>query len=177
MQKILLFIALLTPFGYLLFGVQGANDPIKYIYVYTGISALVLLMLSLAIRPLRRWKNLMRYRKTVGLAAFFYAALHFLNFFILDAQLDIVFVLKETFDKPFIYLGMITFIILLFMAITSTKKLFCTWNKWHKMVYIALILVTTHAAMAQKVMSSLEYAYIVATCMLLGYRFFVIPKT
>jgi sulfoxide reductase heme-binding subunit YedZ len=96
--------------------------------------------------------------------------LHFLNFYILDAQFDFAFVIKETLDKPFVYLGMISFVILLFMAITSTKKLFVKFNKQHKAVYLVLILVTIHASMAQKVLSSLEYTFIVVTSILLGYR-------
>ncbi len=114
----------------------------------------------------------------IGLYAFFYAFLHFLNFYILDAQLDFAFVVKETIDKPFVYLGMISFLILFFMALTSTKKLFLKFNKQHKAVYLVLILVTIHASIAQKVLSSLEYTFIVVTCILLGYRFYtmVLPN-
>ena len=80
--------------------------------------------------------NLMKYRKEIGLLGFSYALLHLLNFIILDAQFDFQFVIKETLDKPFIYLGMIAFFIILFMAITSTKKLYKKYNKYHKLVYL-----------------------------------------
>lgn len=172
MKKVILFVALLVPFFYLLFTVMEANDPIKYIFTYTGLSSLIILMLSLSITPIRKVINLVKYRRMVGLFAFFYAFLHFLNFFILDAELSLAFVIKETLDKPFVYLGMIAFSILLFMAITSTKKLFVKFNSWHKAVYIALILVTIHSSMAQKVLSSLEYTFISVTCILLGYRLY-----
>jgi len=170
MKKVLLFIALLLPAVYLLLTVTNANDPIKYIYTYTGVSAITILMISLAITPLKSIINLLKYRRMIGLFAFFYAFLHFLNFYILDAELDVAFVVKETLDKPFIYLGMISFCILLFMAITSTKKLFRKFNKWHMMVYVVLVLVTIHSSMAQKVLSRLEYTFIAVTCILLGYR-------
>ena len=54
------------------------------------------------------------------------------------------------------------------MAITSTKKLFAKFNKYHKAVYLVLILVTIHSSMAQKVLSSLEYTFIVITCYIVG---------
>lgn len=170
MKKVFLFIVLLLPLVYLLATVQSANDPIKYIFTYTGLSSIIILMISLTLTPLKKVINLIKYRRMIGLFAFFYAFLHFLNFYILDAQLDFTFVIKETLDKPFIYLGMIAFAILLFMAITSTKKLFRRFNSWHKSVYIVLILVTIHSSMAQKVLSSLEYTFILVTCILLGYR-------
>jgi len=172
MKKIVVFIVLLLPLAYLVFNVQEANDPIKYIYTKTGLSAITLLMVSLSISPLKKMINLLKYRKMIGLFAFFYAFLHFLNFFILDAELDLSFAIKETLDKPFIYLGMISICILLFMALTSTKKLFKKFNKYHAGVYVVLILVTIHSSMAQKVLSSLEYTFILAACILLGYRIF-----
>lgn len=86
--------------------------------------------------------------------------MHFLNFYILDAELDFSFVISESLDKPFIYLGMIAFFILVFMALTSTKKLFAKYNKYHKFVYLALVLITIHFIMAQKSLSILQLVYI-----------------
>lgn len=176
MKKTVLFVLLLLPLGYLLYNLPSANDPIKYIFTCTGLTSLSLLVLSLCITPLRKTYNLLKYRKMIGLFSFFYAFLHFMNFFILDAELSISFVVKETLDKPFIYLGMISFSILLFMALTSTKKLFAKFNKWHKLVYIALVLVVIHDSMAQKVLSSLEYSFIVLATILLGYRLYNYKK-
>lgn len=172
MKKTLLFVALLSPFLYLLWSVQLANDPIKYIYTYTGVSALFILVISLSASPLKRVLNFIRYRKMLGLFAFFYALLHFLTFFVLDAQFDLLFVAKETLGKPFVYLGMISFIMLFFMAITSRKKLFAKFSRYHKVVYLALILAVIHASMAQKVLSYLEYIFIVLVCALLTYKIY-----
>ena len=171
-KKAILFIVLLLPFIYLLVTVQNANDPIKYIFTCTGLSSIIILMTSLVFTPIKKVINLIKYRKMTGLFAFFYAFLHFLNFYILDAQFDFSFLLKETLDKPFVYLGMISLVILFFMALTSTKKLFSKFSSWHKLVYISLVLVTIHASMAQKVLSSLEYTFIGVTCILLGYRIY-----
>jgi sulfoxide reductase heme-binding subunit YedZ len=176
MKRIVIFIALLSPFLYLLLSIQSANDPIKYIFTCTGQSAIVILMISLSLTPIKKVINLIKYRRMIGLFAFFYAFLHFLNFYVLDAQLDFSFVVKETLDKPFVYLGMISFVILFFMALTSTKKLFAKFNKWHKLVYVVLVLVVIHASMAQKVLSGLEYFFIIVAIALLGYRSYLLRK-
>lgn len=170
MAKIAVFMGSLLPLAYLLYGVQEANDPIKHIYTLTGLSAMGFLFLSLALTPLRRVLNLLRYRRMLGLFALFYASLHFGNFFLLDAQLDLRFVLKETLDKPFITLGMGAFVILIFMGTTSTKRLFAKHHAKHKLVYLALVLILIHETMAQKVLGEREVFFIFLTVILLGYR-------
>ncbi|PLY06868.1 MAG: ferric reductase [Arcobacter sp.] len=164
MKRVLLFIVLLLPLGfasYELFFLENVKDPIKYIYTITGATATVILFATITISLVKKWINLMKYRRMIGLYGFFYAFLHFLNFFILDAELEISFVIKETLDKPFIYLGMIAFFILIFMAITSTKKLYRKYNSLHKFVYLALVLITIHFIMAQKSLSILQFIYII----------------
>ena len=175
MKRVLLFVGLLIPLFYLcfeLFIVQNVNDPIKYIYTITGASATVILFATITISLMKHKMNLMKYRRMIGLFGFFYAFLHLLNFYILDAELDFSFVIKETLDKPFIYLGMIAFLILLFMAMTSTKELFRKYNTYHKSIYLALLLITIHFIMAQKSLSILQLIYIamiliIAYCKLL----------
>lgn len=165
MKKILLFIAFLIPLGYLsfeLFILQDVNDPIKYIYTVTGSTATIILFLTILLSLIKKWKNLLKYRRMIGLFGFFYAFLHFLNFYILDAEFDFSFVIKETLDKPFIYLGMISLLVLTFMAVTSTKKLFKNYNKYHKSIYLVLVLVTIHFIMAQKSLSILQLGYVVS---------------
>lgn len=170
MKKLLVFTLSSLPLFYLLFSVQSAADPIKYIYTFTGLSALAFLLLTLSVSPLKKVINFMIYRRMLGLFALFYATLHFLNFFVLDAQFDFGFVIKESLQKPFIYLGQISFLILIFMGITSTKKLFAKYNSWHKLVYIALIFVVIHEVMAQKVNGFLEYFFITFTAIVLLVR-------
>lgn len=177
MKKILLFVALLLPLTFAsfeLFILQNVQDPIKYIYTFTGATATVILFASISISCIKKWINLMKYRRMIGLFGFFYALLHLLNFYVLDAELDFSFVIKETLDKPFIYLGMIAFLILTFMAITSTKDLYRRFNKYHKFVYLALILITIHFIMAQKSLTILQLGYIamilvIAYCKLLDH--------
>lgn len=163
MKRFFLYFIAFLPLIYLLsrlFILKDVVDPIKYIYTITGISATIILFLSISISMIKNKINLIKYRKEVGILGFFYALLHVLNFLVLDAQFDMQFVAKETLDKPFVYLGMIAFFILLFMSLTSSKKLFKKYNKYHRLVYIALILITIHWIMAQKAINILQFIYI-----------------
>ena len=171
MKRFFIYLTAFLPIVYLLirlFIIDDVNDPIKYIYTITGVSATVILFISIIISLLKEKINLMKYRKEIGLLGFLYAFLHLLNFVVFDASIDFEFILKETVEKPFIYLGMIAFFILLFMAITSTKVLFRKYNKYHKLVYLSLILITIHWIMAQKSISILQFIYILAI-IIIGY--------
>ncbi len=174
MKRILIYLIAFLPIVYLLirlFIIDDVNDPIKYIYTITGASATVILFLSITISLIKEKMNLMKYRKEIGLLGFFYAFLHLLNFVVFDASFDMEFIIKETLDKPFIYLGMIAFFIVLFMAITSTKTLFRKYNKYHKLVYLSLILITIHWIMAQKSINIMQFIYIGIILLLAYYKF------
>ncbi len=162
-MKVIIFILLILPsfiLGYQVFIVQDLIDPIKYIYTVTGAIAMVLLFFSITISLIRKKVNLISYRKMIGLFGFYYVFLHFLNFVILDMEVDFTKVIKETLEKPFIYLGMISFFLLLFMTVTSFGKLFKLYFKYHKVIYIVLIFSTIHFVMAQKVLSISQMGYL-----------------
>lgn len=162
-MRVGLFIFLLLPLIYLsaeLFYFQSAIDPIKYIYTFTGVMGIILLFATTTISLIKRKINLMSYRRQIGLFAFFYAFLHLSNFIVLDAQFDMNFVIKESLDKPFIYLGMSAFFILLFMAVTSVPKWYAQYYPYHKAIYVVLLLVTIHFIMAQKSLSQAQYGYL-----------------
>ena len=166
-----MYLIAFLPIVYLLirlFIIDDVNDPIKYIYTITGVSATVILFISIIISLIKEKINLIKYRKEIGLLGFFYAFLHLLNFIVFDASFDFEFILKETVEKPFIYLGMIAFFILLFMATTSTKQLFRKYNKYHKLVYLSLILITIHWIMAQKSVNITQFIYI-GIILIIGY--------
>ncbi len=169
MRRALLWLLLLAPLGFLLFRlfVSGAEDPIKYIYTVTGGTALTLLYATTSLSLLRRTVNLVRYRRMVGLFAFFYAALHLGNFLVLDMELDLKAAFSETLEKPFIYLGMLSFAILLFMAVTSLPPLFAKYVRYHRIIYAALLMTSTHFVMAQKVLSPLQWG-VVAVMVFIG---------
>lgn len=168
MKKILITLALFLPLLYMGqdFYFENVTDPIKYIYTLTGYTAIVLLFATTTISLIKSKINLMRYRKIIGLSSFFYALLHFINFILLDMELDLIFALEETLDKPFIYLGMIAFLLTLFMAITSTKSLFKKYVKYHKVIYISLVLTTVHFIMAQKALSEIQWVFLGVMCII-----------
>ena len=171
MKSLLVLLALL-PLGIAYDQLERAIDPIKMLYTYTGIGAITLLLLSLVPSTCKRicGQNFLRYRKTIGLLSFAYALLHVSVFVILDSEFDFVTIFEKSLKKPFIYVGAIAFIILLFMALTSFKKLFAKLSKYHKAVYIALALALLHSFWAQKVAGVFEYSVIAVGVVLLGER-------
>jgi len=155
LKRTALYLLLLTPLFFLLYRLfaVGVEDPVKYIFTVTGTTALTLLYAATTLSLIRKKINLLRYRRAVGLFAFFYALLHMLNFVILDMEMDVAAAFKETLDKPFIYLGMGAFLILLFMAVTSFRTLFARFYMYHRLIYLALLLSTVHFVMAQKALN------------------------
>ena len=156
-----IFVVLLLPLFDLTFQVLvvEVTDPIKYIYTYTGTMAIILLFTTTSLSLIKNKINLIKHRRMIGLFAFFYAFLHFSNFYVFDAELDSGFVVKESLDKPFVYLGMISFSILVFMAATSSRELYRRFSKYHRFIYLVLILITIHFVMAQKALSIAQWVY------------------
>lgn len=161
-KKLALATILLLPFVFLLYMlfVVEVEDPIKYIYTITGATALMLLYITTIISMLKKAINIVKYRRMVGLFSFFYALLHMINFVVLDMELDAASVISETLKRPFIYLGTISFLLLVFMSITSTKKLFPKFYKYHKVIYISILLSSVHFVMAQKALSVEQWVYL-----------------
>ncbi len=171
MKSLLVFLALL-PLGFAYYKLESAIDPIKMLYSYTGIGAIVLLLLSLVPSTCKRLcgVNFLRFRKTIGLLSVVYTALHVSIFAALDSEFDFITLFEKSLKKPFIYVGVMAFLILLLMALTSTKKLFARFSKYHKAVYLALTLALLHSFWAQKVAGTFEYSVIFVGIFLLGER-------
>jgi sulfoxide reductase heme-binding subunit YedZ len=126
-------------------------NPIQALQLRTGKYALVLLILSLACTPLNTvfgFRQALKVRRPLGLYAFFYASLHFLIFIGLDYQFNWDLILEATFEKRYALVGFAAGLILLSLAITSTKgwkkRLGKTWSRLHKFVYLAGLLVIVH---------------------------------
>ncbi len=172
-MRLIIFILLFLPslyLGYEVFILQNLNDPIKYIYTVTGSIALVLLFFTTTLSLIKSKVNLIKYRRMIGLYGFFYAFLHMLNFLILDAELDFLFAFEETLDKPFIYLGMLSFFLLLCMALTSTKNLYKKFNQYHRVLYVVLTLTTIHFIMAQKSLSIAQWGYVFVILLIVYFK-------
>ena len=144
------------------------TDPLKFLSDLSGNSALWMLAIALLVTPLRSYIgiNFLKYRRLLGLFAFFYALIHALLFIGVDQQFDLFGVQHEVITKPFIAFGMGAFIILLLMALTSSKKLFAKFRSWHKLVYIAVVLIAIHYLMSHKTVT-LTHVIVVGTLFLL----------
>lgn len=140
----------------LLTGSLSAN-PIQELEQRTGRHAITLLVLSLACTPLNtlfKWPELLKRRRALGLYAFMYATIHVLIFLHLDYGLAWSLIAQTIFEKPFIIMGMISFLLLIPLAWTSfdiwKKRLGKTWKRIHQMVYIIAPLVVLHYAWSKK---------------------------
>lgn len=136
---------------------QLSANPIQWVEQFFGHAALNLLVLSLAVTPLvtlTGWSNLNRHRRTLGLYAFTYFALHFLTFAGLDYGFDWREIVRLVAEKPFILVGALAGLLLLALATTSfrywMKRLGKNWKRLHKAVYLASGLVILHYAWALK---------------------------
>ncbi|EYB67889.1 sulfite oxidase subunit YedZ [Deinococcus phoenicis] len=144
----------LLPAGVLLLdaltGALGAN-PVQRATLQTGLLALTLLILSLACTPLRRltgWTWPARIRKALGLLAFGYAALHFL-IYLFDHAFTPGVVLEDVVKRPFVTVGFAALLLLLPLALTSTRDAvrrlgFPKWQRLHQLVYVAASLGVLH---------------------------------
>lgn len=159
------------------------SDPIKEAEHLFGSWTLRLLIATLAITPLRRltgWNWLARHRRTLGLFAFSYAALHLLTWAFLDVQLvidDLVgwdTIAKDLTKRPFIMIGMLCFLLLVPLAATSTKgmirRLGARWGKLHRLIYVVAVLAVIHFWMAVKLDIREPAIYGMIIAVLLGWR-------
>jgi len=148
------------------------TDPLKFLSDLVGNSALWMLALTLFVTPLRSFIgiNLLKYRRLLGLFAFFYALIHALLFVGIDQQFDLFGVQHEVMTKPFIAFGMGAFVILLLMALTSSKKLYVKFRSWHKLVYIAVVLIAVHYLMSHKTVTLTHVAVVGTLISLLALR-------
>ncbi|HEY4295908.1 MAG TPA: protein-methionine-sulfoxide reductase heme-binding subunit MsrQ [Paraburkholderia sp.] len=152
--KAAVFIAAWYPLARLvLFGVTdqlGAN-PIEFITRSTGLWTLVFLCITLAVTPLRRltgWSVLVRFRRMLGLYAFFYATLHFTTYIWFDKWFNVADMLKDIGKRPFITVGFAAFVLLIPLAITSTRamtrRLGRRWQTLHRAIYAIGALAILH---------------------------------
>ncbi len=127
-------------------------DPLKFLSDLSGTAALWLLAATLFITPLRAYLkiNLFGYRRLAGLLSFGYALVHAMLFIGIDQQFDAAGVTHEVVTKPFIALGMGAFVIMALMALTSTKRLYPRFKGWHRLVYVAVVLIALHYLMSHK---------------------------
>lgn len=180
MAKAALFLACLLPLDRLLWLAYsdglGAN-PIEFITRSTGTWTLVFLLLTLTITPLRRMtglNTLIRFRRMLGLFAFFYACLHFTTYIWWDQFFEWPAIVKDVIKRPFITVGFTAFVLLIPLAITSThgmqRRLKRRWQQLHRLVYLVAICGVLHYWWLVKKDITEPAWYALVLALLLGFR-------
>lgn len=181
--KILLHLAGLLPLLWLIFAVlQGIGlsaDPAKDIQHFTGRTALKFLLATLLVTPLARYGRqplLMRVRRLLGLWCFAWATLHLMSYALLELGLRNLSLLgAELFSRPYLTLGIISWFILLALALTSFQKwqrrLGARWQTLHNLVYLVAILAPIHYIWSVKVLSPQPVIYALLAFILLAWRY------
>ena len=176
---VLVFGLALSPFLFIVYGVLGNTlgpDPAEVLMYQTGEWAIRLLVLVLTARPLARWgwPALFRYRRMLGLFAFFYILLHFVVYAVLDQSLDLAAIIEVVIKRPYITLGMAGLLMLIPLAVTSTRgmmrRLGKRWQKLHRLVYVIAIVSVWHFYWQVKLDTLDASIYAVILAVLLGTR-------
>lgn len=176
-----LYIIGFIPAGWLLWlGVNGGLgvEPIEVLEHELGVIALQYLLATLTVTPLRRYcgVNLLKFRRPLGLLGFGYVCLHLLTWLALDMALYWGQILEDIVERPYITIGMAAFLMLLALALTSTKKsirrLGQKWTKLHRLSYIAVVLGGIHFVLQEKVWSVESFVYLGIAITLVGVRWF-----
>lgn len=179
--------ASLLPAAYAVYGLASdilhgtrvfGSNPVKEGEHFLGQWTLRFLIFTLAVTPLRqilKWNWLAKHRRTLGLFAFSYAAMHWLVYILLDIQLDFGEMVTDVIKRPYILIGSFGLLLMLPLAITSTKKMIARlggkrWNRLHKLVYVAAVAGVVHFWMSVKADISGPLTYALIFGVLFGYR-------
>ena len=157
----------------------GAN-PTEFVTRTTGMLTLIFIMITLAVTPLRKlsgWNWLGKFRRMIGLYAFFYGFLHLMTYVWFDRSFKFATVPGDLLKRRFIALGMVSFFIMVPLAITSTNRMVKRlggkqWSKLHKLVYLAGIGGVIHYYILVKSDTRLPVTFGVVLAILLGYRIY-----
>lgn len=175
-----MFVLCVLPLAYIAYKFQadklGAN-PIRELEIETGLWTLRMLAITLAVTPVRRlmhWNWLVKYRRMLGLFTFFYATVHLAMWAGVDWFFAWGDMWGEIVKHKYILIGMLTWLIMVPLAITSTKgwvrRLGKRWTRLHRLVYVAAITGTIHYLWAVKKDTFFPLVYLSVFVLLLGYR-------
>jgi len=182
--KVILFINALVPLALLSWDVWhkrvGAN-PLEFVTRTTGMLTLVFLTISLAVTPLRKVTGanwLVKFRRMLGLFAFFYGFLPLMTYVSFDRFFNLKSIPADVLKRPFIAIGMTAFVLMIPLALTSTNKMVKRlggkrWNQLHKIVYLAGVAGVLHYWMLVKSDTRLPLTFAFVLAVLLGYRLLV----
>ncbi|WP_166144154.1 protein-methionine-sulfoxide reductase heme-binding subunit MsrQ [Methylosinus sp. RM1] len=177
--KLVVYVAGLVPAAWTFYlGLQDrlGPEPIKALEQELGLWSLRFLLLCLLISPLRRaGVDLSRYRRALGLLAFYYAALHLSAYVALDHGFDWSAIGRDILKRPYVTIGMAAFVILVPLAATSNNAAIrrlgaAAWARLHRLVYVAAILAAAHFLLIVKSWPAEPLLYAAATIALLAAR-------
>ncbi len=181
-EKLVVFVNSIVPLLLILLdavrGRLGAN-PLAFVTSATGTLALVFLLLSLLVTPLRKltgWNSLVKQRRQLGLFAFFYCCLHVATYVFFDKALRLDEIATDVYRRPFILVGTLAFLLMTPLAVTSTNKMIKRlggkrWSRLHKLAYPCAVFAVLHFYLLVKSDVSKPLVYAALLAVLLGYRF------
>jgi len=155
---------------------QLVGNPVKIFEHLLGEWALRFLILTLMISPIRDLVgvNWVRYRRALGLLAFYYVAMHFLTYMVLDKRLALNVIVEDIFKRWFITIGMAAFVLLIPLALTSNRwsirKLGPDWIKLHRLIYPIAAAGALHYCLSVKVIGPEQLVYAGLVAVLLCWR-------
>jgi sulfoxide reductase heme-binding subunit YedZ len=182
-NKILISTNALLPLGLLAFdfyrGALGAN-PLEFFLRASGVLTLLFVVVPLSVTPLRKifgWNGLIKYRRMLGLYAFFYGCVHLITYSIFDKSLEMQEIVRDVIQRPFIAVGMAALLLMVPLAATSTNGMIKrlggkNWSKLHKLTYAVPVLGVIHFWMIVKSDVFYPALFAVAVALVLGYRLF-----
>lgn len=184
--KILVWILCLGPLftllakGFHLVAQDLGADPISVITLTTGHWTLILLLVTLAVTPTRRitgWNWLIRFRRLIGLFAFFYGCMHLLTYIWFDKFFDFPEMIRDIGKRPFITMGFLAWTLMLPLALTSTtasiRKLGKRWQTLHRLIYFSATAGVIHFWWLVKKDISRPEKYALVLALLFLYRIFL----
>jgi len=144
----------------------------------TGLTGLILLLVTLAVTPLRRltgWNDLIRFRRMLGLWAFSYVVLHFLIYLVFEHFFSLELIAEDILERPYVTVGFLAFLILILLAVTSTRGWIRRlggkrWGRLHQMIYVAAALAVLHFLWLVKLDTREPVIYGLVLVALLGAR-------
>lgn len=178
------FALAMTPaalYAALAFSDRLGADPARALEHALGLWGLRLLLVGLAITPLRDLTglNLVRFRRVIGLAAFATIALHMFSWAWLDVSFDLAIIWKDVTRRPYITIGMAAFVMLIPLAVTSTNAMIrrlgpAAWRRLHQLVYVAVILGAVHFLLLRKTIETEPLIYLALAVLLVASR--LVPR-
>ncbi len=179
--KVVVFVNSLLPLVLLVWDLDRKRvgpNPLQFVTTTTGMLTLIFLSLTVAITPLRKIfgvNSVVKLRRMLGLFAFFYGSLHLLTYIWFDRGFNLISVGPDVLKRPFILAGMVAFLLMVPLAITSTNEMVKRlggkrWARLHRLVYLSVIAAVIHFWMLVKSDTRLPLTFGFIVLFLLGYR-------